>query len=44
VAQQGSGRARSNVAALKADYSLKSLQADPRWNALLKKVGLPTGP
>ena len=27
---------------LKTDIYLRSLHADPRWNALLKKIGLPT--
>lgn len=30
------------LASIKADNSPTSLHADPRWNALLKKIGLPT--
>ena len=30
------------MASLKSDLYLTSLHADPRWNALLKKIGLPT--
>jgi hypothetical protein len=29
------------MASLKSDLYLTSLHADPRWNALLKKIGLP---
>jgi len=31
-----------SLAQINADIYLKSLRADPRWNALLKKIGLPT--
>jgi hypothetical protein len=30
------------LASLKADRLPSSLRADPRWNALLRKIGLPT--
>jgi serine/threonine protein kinase/TolB-like protein len=30
------------IASIKLEYFLRSLHADPRWNALLKKIGLPT--
>ena len=31
-----------NLSSLKYSADLKSLHSDPRWNALLKKIGLPT--
>ncbi len=31
------------LASIKADYLLRPLHTDPRWNELLKKIGLPTG-
>ena len=30
------------LAQIKTDVQMASLHADPRWNALLKKIGLPT--